>query len=252
MDLLLGAVFLGLGAILGSFIGVVAERINTGQSWTNARSRCNSCSRPLTGRDLVPVLSWLIARGRCFTCGSRIPASYMVMEAVLASLFLFSYLLLGPTLHLAVLLLALSVLMFIVVYDLKHTVVPTIASNLLIALGAAMLLITSQTTEALAFGLVCAGAIGLMFFLLHVLSGGRAMGLGDAPVALALSLLCAPYAVGGLLLSFWIGGVVGVGILVLRQGGPRMGIEVPFVPFLALGYLSAYFFTWNPLSYLLY
>lgn len=252
MELILLAVFLGLGAILGSFIGVVAERVNTGQSWSNARSRCNSCARPLTGRDLVPVLSWLMARGRCFTCGSHIPASYMVMEAVLATLFLISYLVLGPTIQLVIFLSALVVLMFIVVYDLKHTIVPTVASNLLIVLGVAMLLLTSTYTETLAFALVCAGAIGLMFFLLHVLSGGRAMGLGDAPVALALSLLCAPYAVGGLLLSFWIGGVVGVGILVLRRGGPRMGIEVPFVPFLALGYLLAYFCTWNPLSYLLW
>jgi len=176
----------------------------------------------------------------------------MVMEAMLATLFLLSYLVLGPTIQLGIFLSALVVLMFIVVYDLKHTVVPTVASNLLIALGAFMLWFSSHTTEGLAFALVCAGAIGLMFFLLHVLSGGRAMGLGDAPVALALSLLCAPYAVGGLLLSFWIGGVVGVGILVLRRGGPRMGIEVPFVPFLALGYLLAYFCTWNPLSYLLW
>ena len=40
---------------------------------------------------------------------------------------------------------------------------------------------------------------------------------------------------------------MGVLILVLRRGGPRMGIEVPFVPFLAIGYLLAFFTQWNPL-----
>ena len=37
-------------------------------------------------------------------------------------------------------------------------------------------------------------------------------------------------------------------LLFLRRGGPRMGVEVPFVPFLALGFLLAYFIQWNPLA----
>ena len=89
--------------------------------------------------------------------------------------------------------------------------------------------------------------IGIAFFLLHVLSGGRAMGLGDAPVAFALSILVGSSAVPGILFSFWVGGVVGVLILVFRRGGPKMGIEVPFVPFLAIGYILAFFTQWNPL-----
>jgi prepilin signal peptidase PulO-like enzyme (type II secretory pathway) len=102
--------------------------------------------------------------------------------------------------------------------------------------------------DVLGTTLFTAGMIGLAFLLLHLLSGGRAMGLGDAPVALSLSLLCAPYAFSGVLFSFWIGAIIGIAILVMRRGGPRMGIEVPFVPFLAAGYLLAYFIQWNPLA----
>ena len=73
------------------------------------------------------------------------------------------------------------------------------------------------------------------------------MGLGDAPIALGLSLLVGfGAAFSGLIFSFWIGALCGILILVLRRGGPRMGIEVPFVPFLAAGYLLAYFTQWNP------
>jgi prepilin signal peptidase PulO-like enzyme (type II secretory pathway) len=75
------------------------------------------------------------------------------------------------------------------------------------------------------------------------------MGLGDAPVALALALLAGPgLALAGLLFSFWIGALVGIAILVSRPKGHRMGIEVPFVPFLAAGYLLAFFTRWNPLT----
>jgi leader peptidase (prepilin peptidase) / N-methyltransferase len=93
-----------------------------------------------------------------------------------------------------------------------------------------------------------AGVIGSGFFLLHYFSKGRAMGLGDSPVALALALVTGgSLAIAGLLFSFWIGAVVGIGILVATPKGHRMGIEVPFVPFLAAGYLLAYFTQWNPL-----
>jgi prepilin signal peptidase PulO-like enzyme (type II secretory pathway) len=34
--------------------------------------------------------------------------------------------------------------------------------------------------------------------------------------------------------------------LVGRPKGHRMGIEVPFVPFLAVGFLLAYFTQWTP------
>jgi prepilin signal peptidase PulO-like enzyme (type II secretory pathway) len=75
------------------------------------------------------------------------------------------------------------------------------------------------------------------------------MGLGDAPVALALSLVAGTNAFSGLLFSFWIGAVIGIGILALYPRGHRMGIEVPFVPFLAAGYLLAFFTQWNPLLF---
>ena len=247
METLIAVALACLGAVLGSFVGVVAERAHTGQSFVSGRSRCNSCARLLGPADLVPVVSYLVSRGRCRGCGSRVPALYLVLEAVLAALFVLSYMTLGLSLALVGFLLALIVLAFIVVYDLRHTIVPTLASNLLMLLGAIVAILTAESLGALGTAFLIAGLIALGFFLLHVLSRGRAMGLGDTPVALGLSLLIAPYAYGGLLLSFWIGAVIGILILVLRRGGPRMGIEVPFVPFLAAGYLIAYFFSWNPL-----
>lgn len=247
MDTLIPIALFCLGAVLASFIGVIAERIYTGQSFSRGRSRCNSCARDLSARDLVPILSYLVSKGRCFSCGSRVPVSYIVLEATLAGVFAYSYFLFGLSLLLPLFLIIVCVLTFIVVYDLRHTIVPTVASNVLLVLCAVFALLSAPSLEAFGAVLLVAGGVGSAFLLLHVLSGGRAMGLGDAPIVLALSLLSGPYAFGGLLLSFWIGALYGIAVLVLRKGGPRMGLEVPFVPFLALGYLAALFFTWNPL-----
>lgn len=235
-----------LGAILASFVGVIVERAYTGQSWSAGRSRCDSCGRILRSLDLIPVLSWFFSFGRCRVCGAHISVLNPLAELVLGTLFVFSYFSLGFTLALIPFLLALLALAFIVLYDLKHTVIPGTASSLLLVASFAYVLLAAPSREALGGALLTAGSIGGAFFLLFLLSRGRAMGLGDAPVALALALLAFPNALSGLLFSFWIGALVGIAILVLRRGGPRMGLEVPFAPFLAAGFLLAHFTGWNP------
>lgn len=249
MTLFLALAFFIAGAVVASFVGVLSERLYTGQSWMRDRSRCNSCRTELGVFDLIPVLSWILARGRCRHCGSRVPGLYATVETVLGGLFAAAYLTLGLTLGLALFLVALSVLMFIVLYDLRHTVVPASASMLLLAVSILYALYVSP--DLYAFGTTSAGAgiIAFGFFLLYALSRGRAMGLGDTPVALALSFLVGVRALPGLVFSFWIGALFGIILLSVRRGGPRMGIEVPFVPFLAIGYLLAFWTTWNPFAF---
>jgi prepilin signal peptidase PulO-like enzyme (type II secretory pathway) len=106
--------------------------------------------------------------------------------------------------------------------------------------------IASESIGSLGMVVLISGCVGAGFFLLHLLSSGRMMGLGDTPVAISLSLLAGSQAIPAIVFSFWIGAVVGSIMLLGRRGGPKMGVEVPFVPFLALGFLLAYFSEWNP------
>ncbi len=234
-----------LGAVLASFAGVISERLYTGESWVSGRSRCNSCNRTLAGHDLIPVVSWLMSRGRCWSCKAPVPYRYALSETLLAGVFFAAATRLGATLPLLVLLGTFSILAIVVLYDLRHTIVPMGLSFLLILTSLEYAILTAPSVQMLAVVLISAGAIGTAFFLMHTLSGGKWMGLGDAPIALALSFVAGPFAIEGLLFSFWIGAAVGIFILVLTPKGHRMGIEVPFVPFLAVGYLLAYFTQWN-------
>jgi leader peptidase (prepilin peptidase)/N-methyltransferase len=68
------------GGAVGSYTGAVASR-----GWRRSlggRSICDSCARELRWWELVPVMSWLALRGRCARCGTRIPVSLLVREAV--------------------------------------------------------------------------------------------------------------------------------------------------------------------------
>lgn len=235
-----------LGAILASFVGVIVERIHTGATWINDRSRCDACARTLTARDLFPVFSWLMAWGRCRTCGARIPVRHVVVESLTALSFISAYSLVGFSPSLLLIYLAMLVLLFIVLYDIRHTIVPMRAVLVFIALALGYRVLVSP--EIIGVSLLVAGCAGSVFLLFYLLSKGRAMGLGDTPVVLGLSVLVGPLAVlPGVLFSFWIGAIYGIGVLVSTPKGHRMGIEVPFVPFLALGFLLAYFSGWNPL-----
>lgn len=246
---ILATVFLALlGAVLASFLMLVAERLHAGEGWARGRSRCNGCARTLSLGDLVPILSYVFARGTCRTCGYRIPAAYAIGEGTLGSLFALSYHAVPDPFLLASLLVALSVLFLIVVYDLRHMIVPRVPSAFLALAALLYAALASPTLPALGLSLAAAGGAGFFFLAFHALSRGRAMGLGDAPVAFSLALLVGAEAVvPGILFSFWTGAFVGIAVLVVRQEGHRMGTEVPFVPFLAAGFLLAYFTSWNPL-----
>lgn len=241
--------FFFLGTLLGSFVGVIAERAYTGQSWRKGRSKCNSCCEYLSARDLIPVFSWLMHRGRCRTCGSRVPVLYVVYELLLGVAFAAAYAAFGLSLSLLLFIAALLLLAFITIYDLRHTIVPQIASTAFIILSLAFAWVWSGSMSLFLHTLLYAVGISLFFLLMYLFSRGRAMGLGDTPMAFGLSMLAGPAALPGFFFSFWIGGVIGILILVFRKGGPKMGIEVPFVPFMAIGFMLALFTQWNPLPF---
>jgi leader peptidase (prepilin peptidase) / N-methyltransferase len=248
MTLILGIAVAFLGAMLASFVGVIAERVHTGARWGNDRSRCDACSVVLRARDLVPVFSWVAARGRCRSCGSKIPVRHVVIEGLVAFTFLSAYVIHGITPQFFILVAALLVLLFIVLYDLRHTIVPMRPVAAFVVLALVYRAVLTPDALSLGISLMVAGVAASVFLAFHLLSRGRAMGLGDTPVVLGLAIVTGPaLVIPGVLFSFWIGALYGIVVLASTRPGHRMGIEVPFVPFLALGFLLAYFTGWNPL-----
>lgn len=242
--------FFALGAIMASFIGVVAGRLSTGESIVSGRSRCDACGAPLHPLALVPIFSYLLSRGRARCCGSAISMSGPVSEAVLGTLFVASYLKLGFAPTLPLLLIALMALLALVLYDLSHQILPP-SFLAVFAVASGLFGFYSATSTVAFLGVFwVALVLGGILVIIHVVSRGRAMGLADAPLAFALALLTGELAFSGFVYSFWIGAVIGTALLARRPAGSRMGVEVPFAPFLAAGFLLAYFTQWNIISLL--
>ena len=264
--LYVAAAFLGL--IIGSFLNALSFRFNTGQKFFSARgmggrSRCMHCGHGLHALDLVPLFSFLLLRGKCRYCGARISFQYPLVELVAALLSVLIYhmypvvtgYIVNPVPFLFWSMVWMD-LLFIVIYDIKHTIIPPSCSGLLAALSLVSLFCNFQTLQFAIPSLVVLLAgplLALPLFLLSLVSGGRWMGWGDSGLELGLGYLVAA-AVGisagvtALCLAFWIGAIVGLALIgltrVLPSGffGYTIRSEIPFAPFLVLGALLALFF----------
>ena len=75
-----------LGAIVGSFLNVVAYRLPRHESLISPASHCPACGTPVKPYDNIPILSWLLLRGHCRSCGAPISPRYPLVEALTAAL----------------------------------------------------------------------------------------------------------------------------------------------------------------------
>lgn len=77
-----------LGACMGSFLNCLAWRLVQGQSPWKGRSHCDHCGHVLSGRDLIPVVSFLLAGGKCRYCGVKLSTRYVWTEITSGTVFL--------------------------------------------------------------------------------------------------------------------------------------------------------------------
>ena len=229
-------------------MGLLTARLARGAPWVMGRSHCDTCKAPLPPRALVPILSWAFARGRCVLCNAAVSPASTITEIILGVLFVLAYLLLGLTEMLPAVLIALALLAGLVIYDLAHGLLPAALLGLFVAAACFAAITASATLEILLVTLCTALLIGSSLAVVHLASRGRAMGLADAPLAFGLALIAGPSALSGFVLTFWMGGVVGIILLALRARGVTIQSEVPFAPYLAAGFLLAYFTRWDILA----
>ena len=156
-----------LGAILGSFAGAQIWRLRARQLMEDKkvgekvdqkelkklsplikkiskdRSRCLSCGHELKWYDLIPVVSWVAGLGRCRYCKAFIGWTEILLELVMAGLFVASMVFWPGSLTdiwqvalLVLWLVSLVLLAILFVYDLRWLLLPDVINIPFIILGA--------------------------------------------------------------------------------------------------------------------
>ncbi len=245
------ATFAGLfGALVGSFLNVVAFRLPRRESVVKPRSRCPSCGVPVRPYDNIPIVSWLLLRGRCRSCSEPISPRYPLVEGATALLCAGAVLV-----HESPAAIALSVALMLILVpsaliDLEHRIIP----NKLTAAGALLALALGTALDPSGEpGRLIAGAAAGGFLLAAALAYPGGMGMGDVKLAGVMGLFLGA-AVAPALLIAMLAGVVGGAALAARGRARAMGAgagkrnaqrigktAVPFGPFLALGGIAAAF-----------
>jgi leader peptidase (prepilin peptidase)/N-methyltransferase len=218
-----------LGAAVGSFLNVVADRAPAGKSIVKPPSHCPGCQRRLAAYDMIPIVSYLVLRGRCRTCGRSIPLRVLAVELAAASLFALAYLRFGATLEMGITVVFGAFFMLLFVTDFEHALIPNRIIFPAIALGLLAIPFRGENGQpSLLIGGVL--AFGVLFAIAAL--SPRGMGMGDVKLGAFMGLaLGFPEIVPALLLSFVIGGLI-VGGLWLA-GRVKRDDHVPFGPYLA-------------------
>ena len=230
------------GLIIGSFIGAYTYRWPMGISVKEGRSFCPKCKAKISWYDNIPLLSYILLSGKCRNCKKKISLRYPLIELSTAAIFVLVYTLQGASfkgIALPFFLLITAALIIIFVIDLEHNLIPDEAVFFIFTLAFLNLLFSSNKAFYTIF--FSAFLASTFFLLLHLITKGRGMGLGDVKLVMALGLMFAYWKLllVWIFLSFIIGSVVGV--FLIATGKAKWGKKIPFGPFLVVSFFATIF-----------
>jgi len=239
------------GLLIGSFLNCVIYRLEKEESFVSGRSYCPYCKKTLKAMDLIPILSFLALRGKCRYCQKKISRQYPLVESGTAFLFVLVFQHFENSLNFLGIIFYSAIFCFLIivfVYDLKHFLIP---DKIIFPAIVLALIYNFFDFNNLLFNFFPSAFGALIFFLIiFLISKGKWLGFGDVKLVFLLGLFLGfPNILVALFLSFTIGAIIGIGLIVLKS--KNLKSEVPFAPFLVLGSLIAFFWGEKILSWYL-
>jgi leader peptidase (prepilin peptidase) / N-methyltransferase len=254
-----------LGLAVGSFLNVVIHRLPrmlekgwraecaelsgnplpAGETYNLVlpRSSCPHCGHPIRAVENIPVLSYMALRGRCAACKAPISLRYPAVEALAAALAGYIAWRFGASAAAAGAMLFAWTMIALAFIDLDtfylpdNLTLPLLWTGLAFNIGATFTDLTSAVIGAAGGYLV----LWAVFWAYKLATGKEGMGYGDfkllAAIGAWLGWKMLPLVI---LLSSFVGAVIGIGLIVLARRGRN--VPIPFGPYLVLAGLIALFY----------
>lgn len=229
-------IFLIYGLVFGSFYNVVIYRLPNGKSLIKPPSSCGNCGHRLSPMELIPVISYLIQKGKCKHCNTKFSMRYALVEVMTGLLFLMSYMKFGFSIDTFKVLFLGSLCIIISFIDYDLQIIPDSLNLSIFIVGIIYLVLFQPLSFMNAFlGFLVGG--GLLFLIALV----GPMGGGDIKYMAAIGIwLGLGYTLMTLLISFIIGGLISLVLLILKVVDRKTAI--PFGPFLCVATLITLFY----------
>lgn len=222
-----------IGICVGSFCNVLIYRMPKSLSIVLPSSFCPSCKHRIKLYHNIPLLSFIFLKAKCFNCGEKIPFSYFFLEFFIGILAIALYYINAMSLDFLLLFLIFSLLTSLAVIDLKYKSIPE--SLAIFSLILALIYTVYHGNYFDSFVLM--GFFYFMRLLVSFYMKQEAMGEGDIIIAGIIG------AVMGIELSVYAVFVACVFAIPFALYSRSKGEpETPFVPFLAFGLITLYFY----------
>jgi prepilin signal peptidase PulO-like enzyme (type II secretory pathway) len=222
-----------LGASIGSFLHLIADRIIREETFVRGKSYCEKCHHQLSFIDLVPVISFLFLKGKCRYCKTKLSVYYPFSEIFTGVIFLMVVTSVGLTSPLALIFYLYSVSSLIVIFlnDIKYGIIPDKIVYPAVFITFIFQLLT-QYPFPLPYLFSAIGS-GAFFLLLFLVTKGKGMGFGDVKLGFYMGLLLGfPFIIYALYMAFLTGAFVSLILIMWRR--KHLKSTIPFGPFLVI------------------
>ncbi|MFH1863411.1 MAG: prepilin peptidase, partial [bacterium] len=178
--------YLLAGLLIGSFVAALTYRVPRSVPWALGRSFCPRCKKKLSWFDNIPLFSYLLLSGKCRNCKKRIPLRYPVIELVSGLSFVGLGSVWGNYFYSSPIELLFIVFLFIVtlsilVIDIEHQIIP---DNMVFVAIASVFLYLVILDRPIYINLLSGFISAFFLLILHIITKGKGMGLGDVKFAI--------------------------------------------------------------------
>ena len=175
------------GLLIGSFLNVLIYRIPLGKSIVFPPSSCPKCKHTIAWYENIPVISWLFLRGKCSSCKNPISPIYPTIELITALLFLFSFIVFGPTIEFLFILFFMASMVVISLIDIQtqDVYLVTVIPLIVIAPIRAYFSQNISVMESLIGIVVGGGTLLFVIGVFYLITKKIGMGFGDVYILAA-------------------------------------------------------------------
>ncbi|RXJ66634.1 prepilin peptidase [Halarcobacter ebronensis] len=238
------------GALIGSFLNVVINRLPLKESVVFPRSYCPKCNHKIFWYHNIPIFSYIFLKGKCAYCQKSISINYLVVELLSAFLTLALFLKIGLELNLFLSLVFFYTLIVLSFIDFKYKAVPDYL--LLIVFLLSFFITEFSLIDALKASCILLGAFVILNFLItfyiqnikakilkdESLKTQQALGEGDFPILAAIGVVL---GLKGAFVAIFLSSIFAI-IPSIYFNIKKKDIQTPYIPYLVLGFIVEYFF----------
>ena len=240
-----------IGSIVGSFYNVCIYRLPNDLDVVSKSSFCTSCKYKIPFYLNIPIISYILNFGKCKNCKNKISISYLIVEVLTATLFVYAYMLYGISFNGLAFIIFYSGLLIIFFTDLKYYLILDKITIPLSIVGLVFTFFNFNPFDVDILSSLMGGAVGYLViyiirFLFFKIRKVEGMGLGDAKLFLMIGIWLGIKSIYLILASSALVGAI-VGSLIIYFYKKDKDFQIPYGCFIVIAsalypYLGSLFY----------